>query len=240
MTVRYHLNADVGEGFDSDTELIEIVTQVNVACGFHAGDDQTMLELCTLAKANGVLVGAQPSYRDRANFGRVDVEIEYDDLVRDVTEQVETLQAIAKDVGVTVSYLKPHGALYNRIVRDEQQARAVVDVALAHGLPLMTLPGSVAQRLVEKGGGEVIREFFADRAYDSDGRLVSRTVEGSLVTDPVMVGERVRQLLAANTVTTIDGDTIQVEVDSICVHGDTPGAGELAAAARDALGLALG
>lgn len=239
MTVRYHLNADVGEGFDSDSELIEIVTQVNVACGFHAGDEQTMRTLCTLAVEHGVAVGAQPSYRDRENFGRVDVEIGYDDLVRDVIEQVATLQAVAAGVSATVSYLKPHGALYNRIVHDQQQARAVVDVALRHGLPLMTLPGGVAQGLVEARGGQVIREFFADRAYDSDGRLVSRSRQGSLITDPDEVGERVRHLLATSTVTTIDGGSIDVEVDSVCIHGDTPKAGALARAAREALGLAV-
>jgi 5-oxoprolinase (ATP-hydrolysing) subunit A len=238
MTVRFHLNADVGEGFGSDAELIEIVTQVNVACGFHAGDPKTMRSLCTLAVENGVMVGAQPSYRDRENFGRVDVEIGYDDLFGDVNEQVETLQSVAERVGAVVAYLKPHGALYNRIVHDQEQARAVVDVALRHGLPLMTLPGSVAQRLVEAGGGTVIREFFADRAYTADGRLVSRSVPGSLLTDPKQVGGRVRRLLDTGAVTTIDGQDIEVEVDSICVHGDTPHAGDLARAARDALGLA--
>ncbi len=238
MTVRYHLNADVGEGFDSDVDLIEIVTQVNVACGFHAGDEQTMRTLCSMAVEHGVEVGAQPSYRDRENFGRVDVEIGHDDLVRDLTEQVETLRTAAREVGASVSYLKPHGALYNRIVHDAEQAGAVADVAMHFDLPLMTLPGSVAQRLVEDRGGSVIREFFADRAYDADGRLVARSADGSLITDPEEVGRRVRRLLATNTVATIDGGSIDVEVDSICIHGDTPKAGELAQAARDALGLA--
>ena len=239
MAVRYHLNADVGEGFDSDTELIEIITQANVACGFHAGDEQTMRTLCALAVQHDVEVGAQPSYRDRENFGRVDVEIGYDALVRDLTEQVETLQRIAREVGARVTYLKPHGALYNRVVHDPEQARAVAEVAVSHHLPLMTTPGSVVERLVHERGGSVIREFFADRAYGADGRLVSRSVAGSLITDAADVGERVRRLLAKGTVTTVDGGSLDVEVDSICVHGDTPGAVELAKAAREALGLAL-
>ncbi len=239
MNPQYDLNADVGEGFGTDAALIEVVTQVNVACGFHAGDADTMRTVCRMALDRGVEVGAQPSYRDRENFGRVDVEIGYADLVRDVTEQLEVLQTIAAGVGATVSYLKPHGALYNRIVRDEEQAQAVVDVAQLHGLPLLTLPGSVSERLMTASGGHVLREFFADRAYDASGRLVARTVAGSLVTDPTEVGERVRQLVSEGTVRTIDGGTLGVEADSICVHGDSPRAVELAAAARAALGSAL-
>jgi len=239
MRAAYHLNADVGEGFGTDAELIEIVTQVSVACGFHAGDADTMRTVCALALQRGVEVGAQPSYRDRENFGRVDVEIGYDDLVRDLTEQVETLQAIAASVGAAVSYVKPHGALYNRVVRDEQQARAVVDVARRYGLPLLTLPGSVSERLMAESGGRVLREFFADRAYAADGRLVARTVAGSLVTDPAEVAARVRQLVTEGTVRTIDGGVHDVAADSICVHGDSPRAVELAAAARRALGPAI-
>jgi UPF0271 protein len=239
VTGRYELNADVGEGFDTDAELLTIVSQANVACGFHAGDVATMRTVCTLAMENGVAVGAQPSYRDRANFGRADMEMGYDDLARDVNEQVQTLQRIAEQVGATVTYLKPHGALYNRIVRDEQQARAVVDTALAHGLPLMTLPGSTAERLMAEGGGMVIREFFADRGYLADGRLVPRSDEGALVTDPVQVGDRVRWLIASGTVVAVDGTPLEVRADSICVHGDSPGAVALARAVRDALGSAV-
>lgn len=239
MAVLYHLNADVGEGFDSDAELIEVVTQVNVACGFHAGDAATMRRLCAMAVEHGVQVGAQPSYRDRENFGRVDVEIGYDDLVRDLVEQVETLGSIADAEGTRVRYLKPHGALYNRIVRDEEQARAVVDVALRYDLPVMTLPELVAHRLVEDSGGTVIREFFADRAYQADGRLVPRSTEGAVISDPERVSQRVKQLLATDTVTAIDGTALTVDVESICIHGDTPKAGQLAKAARHALGLAV-
>jgi UPF0271 protein len=239
MTVRYHLNADVGEGFDTDAELLALVTQGNVACGFHAGDESTMRAVCELAVAHDVQVGAQPSYRDRENFGRADVEIGYADLVRDLTEQLEALQVVAREAGTKVTYLKPHGALYNRIVHDADQAKAVADVALQRGLPLMTLPGSVAHRLVEDSGGRVIKEFFADRAYDNQGRLVPRSVEGSVISDPEAVGERIRQLLSTETVTAIDGTSVELEADSICVHGDSPDAVALATAARDALGLAL-
>jgi UPF0271 protein len=239
MTVRYDLNADVGEGFDTDADLLEVVTQANVACGFHAGDEQTMRAVCELAVRHGVAVGAQPSYRDRANFGRADVEIGPDDLVRDLTEQVDALRKIAEQSGTSVQYLKPHGALYNRIVRDPEQARAVVDVARTYALPLMTLPGCVAYRVNEERGGEVIREFFADRAYDAEGHLVPRSVEGSVIADPDQVGERIEQLLATETVTSIDGATVEVEVDSVCVHGDTPDAPAIARAVRDALGLAV-
>ena len=150
--------------------------------------------------------GAQPSYRDRENFGRADVEIGYADLVRDLTEQLEALQAVAREAGTEVTYLKPHGALYNRIVHDADQAKAVVDVALQFGLPLMTLPGSVAHRLAEDSGGRVIREFFADRAYDSRGPAGAALGRRIGHLRPRGVGERIRQLLATETVTAIDGD----------------------------------
>jgi len=235
MTTRLHLNADVGEGFDADAELMAIVTQANVACGFHAGDEPTMRTACLAAVEHDVVVGAQPSYRDRANFGRVDVEIGHAELVRDLTEQVEALRAVAGSVGATISYLKPHGALYNRVVWDQRQARAVVDVAMRQGLALMTLPGSVAHEMMAAAGGTVIREFFADRRYAGNGRLVSRAVDGALVTDPREVTERVRRLLLTGSVLAVDGGTVDLEVDSICVHGDSVGAVALARAVAAAL-----
>lgn len=233
--MRLHLNADVGEGFDSDAELMRFVTQANVACGFHAGDAGTMRTVCASAVANQVEVGAQPSYRDRANFGRAEVEIGRDQLIRDLTEQVAALRVVAGSVGATVSYLKPHGALYNRVVWDERQARALVDATLLHGLALMTLPGCVAHELMTAAGGTVIREFFADRAYDGNGHLVSRGLDGALVTDPREVTRRVRRLLVTGGVRTADGGTVDLDVDTVCVHGDTAGAVVLARAVAEVL-----
>lgn len=235
MPMRLDLNADVGEGYDSDAVLMRVVTQASVACGFHAGDESTMRTACLAAVEHGVAIGAQPSYRDRANFGRVDVEIGPEELVRDLREQVESLRDVARSVGTTIAYMKPHGALYNRIVWDARQASAVVDVALSHGLALMTLPGSPAHEMVEAAGGTVIREFFADRAYDASGRLVSRALDGALVTDPQVVAARVRRLLDTGQVRAVDGAMVQLDVDSVCVHGDTEGAVALARAVAEAL-----
>jgi 5-oxoprolinase (ATP-hydrolysing) subunit A len=239
MPVRFDLNADVGEGFPSDAELMQIITQANVACGFHAGDMASMRELCQRAVTHGVAVGAQVSYRDREGFGRRAMDVSHDVLVADLDEQVAALRSVATSSGASVTYLKPHGALYNRVVTDDEQARAVVQVCQASELPLLCLAGSAALAQAERAGIPVLREFFADRAYDAVGHLVPRDVVGAVLTDPDEVGDRLRHFLATGSVTSIDGQTVEVEADSICVHGDTPGAVTLARAARDALGLAM-
>ena len=212
-----------------------LVTQANVARGFHAGDEATMLATCRSAVQHGVAVGAQVSYRDRAHFGRRDLDVDHHTLVCDLDEQVAALVAIAVQAGTAVSYLKPHGALYNRAARDQQQAHAVVDVCCRYGLPVMCLPESALLRLATAAGLDGWREFFADRAYDRGGRLVPRTVDGAVVTDPAVVEARVEQLLAERTVTAVDGTVVEVAADSICVHGDSPDAVALARAVRSAL-----
>jgi UPF0271 protein len=229
------LNADLGEGFPHDGTLMTLVTQANVACGFHAGDETTMLATCRSAVQHGVTVGAQVSYRDRAHFGRRDLDVDHDTLVRDLAEQVTALIAIAAQVGANVSYLKPHGALYNRAARDQQQARAVVEVCERYGLPVMCLPGSAPLLLAAAAGLDGWREFFADRAYDREGSLVPRTVDGAVVSDPAVVEARVDQLLEQGTVTAVDGTLVEVAADSICVHGDSRDAVALARAVRAAL-----
>ncbi len=239
MAGRLDLNADVGEGFPYDAALMEVVTQANVACGFHAGDAPTMRWICRLAADRGVAVGAQVSYADREGFGRRDLEVDHKTLVSDLTQQVEALREAASAAGVSVGYLKPHGALYNRIGWDAQQAAGVVEVCLSHRLPLMCLPGAVAMRRLSSAGGTVVREFFADRAYDARGGLVPRGQEGAVITDAVAVADRVRQLVDDGTVTTIDGSVLEVDVDSVCVHGDTPDALTLAHVVRRSLGPAL-
>jgi UPF0271 protein len=235
MAPTYDLNADVGEGFAFDDDLLEVVTSANVACGFHAGDTATMRWICGLAAARGVVVGAQVSYRDREGFGRRDVEIGAAELVHDLTEQVTTLESAASQRSTSVGYLKPHGALYNRSVHDPVHAGAVVSVAAAFGLPLLGLPGSVLLAQARLAGVPGWREFFADRAYDDSGRLVPRDVGGAVVSDPAVVVERVRRLVRSGTVATIDGHELEVAADSICVHGDSADAGPLARAVRDAL-----
>ncbi len=219
------LNADVGEGFPYDAALLELISSANVACGFHAGDAVTMRWLCEACAERGVVVGAQVSYRDREGFGRRDLEIEYDDLLADVLEQLEQLRAQAVRAGVTVRYVKPHGALYNRAWWDPEQARAVVDAA--GGLPVLGLPGSALLHRAAEAGLRGVREFFADRGYRADGSLVPRSDPGALVSDPAAVSQRIRRLVDLGTVTAVDGGVVPIRPESICVHGD----------ADDALGL---
>jgi 5-oxoprolinase (ATP-hydrolysing) subunit A len=235
MQPRYDLNADVGEGFGFDDELLDVISSANVACGFHAGDPLTMRTLCSWAAERDVAVGAQVSYRDAEGFGRRDVEIAEPDLVADLTEQVEALAAAARDASTSVRYLKPHGALYNRCVHDPEHARAVVSVASTYALPLLGLPGSVLLDLASAAGLSVRREFFADRAYDAAGHLVARSVPGAVIEEPALVVARVRRLVRSGVVVSVDGSELGVAADSICVHGDTAGAASLARSVRQAL-----
>jgi UPF0271 protein len=235
MQQRYDLNADVGEGFGFDDDLLDLISSANVACGFHAGDPLTMRTLCSWAAERDVAVGAQVSYRDREGFGRRDVEVAQPDLVADLTEQVEALSAAATDASTSVRYLKPHGALYNRCVYDPEHARAVVSVARTYALPVLCLPGSVLLDLASAAGLPARREFFADRAYDAAGHLVARSVPGAVIEDPALVVARVRRLVRSCTVVSVDGGELDVAADSICVHGDTAGAAALATSVRRAL-----
>jgi UPF0271 protein len=229
------LNADVGEGFDSDAELLAVVTSANVACGFHAGDAATMLRCCELAADHGVAIGAQVSYRDRAGFGRRDLDIDADALLCDLEEQLTALRGVAQVAGVSVGYLKPHGALYNRIVWDDEQAAAVVELAARHRLPLLGLPGSRALELAGPASVPTFREFFADRAYTDDGRLVPRSEPHAVVEKADHVTSRTVRMADAGVVASVNGVDVDVRADSVCVHGDTPGAVSLARAVRIAL-----
>jgi 5-oxoprolinase (ATP-hydrolysing) subunit A len=219
--MRIDLNADLGEGVTDDEGLMAVVTSANLACGFHAGDEQTMRRVCELAAERGVVVGAQVSYRDRENFGRHHMEVEADVLTQWVTEQVDVLIAIASDCGIEVAYVKPHGALYNRVVDHEDQAAAVLRGS--GRLPVLGLPGSAILRLAEAAGRTGVREGFPDRGYTSEGRLVPRDHPGALV--------RGAREIAANAV----GMARSGEVQSLCVHGDSPGAVEAAVEVRAAL-----
>jgi len=216
---RIDLNADLGEGVTDDPGLLAVVTSANVACGYHAGDVATMTTVCEVAVRHGVVVGAQVSYADRENFGRVALDTAYDELRHHIADQVFTLTRIARRAGLTVAYVKPHGALYNRVVEDETQARAVLDGS--GDLPVLGLPGSVLLEMAAQVGRSVWREGFPDRGYSADGRLLPRDRPGALVTDPDRVAARAVELAAV--------------VDSVCVHGDSPGAVRTAAAVRRAL-----
>jgi 5-oxoprolinase (ATP-hydrolysing) subunit A len=235
MAASLDLNADVGEGFPHDRELLEVVTSANVACGFHAGDAATMRQLCGWCAAGGVAIGAQVSYRDRAGFGRRPVEVGYDELRADIEEQLGALTLAAREEGTRVAYLKPHGALYSRVVGDRDQARAVVDAAGTMRLPVLGLPGSALLAMAADAGLRVVREFFADRGYTAEGTLVPRSSPGALLTDADEVARRVARLVETGTVAAVDGTEVRVLAASICVHGDTPDAVGLARAVAAAL-----
>ncbi|CAK7282516.1 LamB/YcsF family protein [Streptomyces sp. RM1] len=240
------LNADLGEGFGrwrltEDEQLLSVVTSANVACGFHAGDAVTMRRVCELAAERGVTIGAQVSYRDLAGFGRRAMEVPPAELAAEVAYQIGALEVFARAAGARVAYVKPHGALYNRVVHDEEQAGAVIDgVLLADAtLPVLGLPGSRLLELARKAGLAAVPEAFADRAYTDEGTLVPRGRDGAVVSDAEAVVERSVGLARSGVVTSHSGARIQVRARSLCLHGDTPGAVELARRVRTRL-LAAG
>jgi len=236
------LNADLGEGFGiwelgDDDAMLEIVTSANVACGFHAGDPVRLAVTCQSAATCGVRVGAQVGYYDLAGFGRRYIDVEPAELTADVIYQIGALQALARTAGTTVGYVKPHGALYNTIVKDREQARAVAEAvhAVDPALPVLGLSGSVFFDEARRLGLRTVAEAFADRAYRPDGQLVSRREKGAVLPDPNQIAERVATMVAPVRVTAADGSTLDLAVESVCVHGDSPGAVEIATAVRKRL-----
>ena len=236
------LNADLGEGFGvwrlgDDLALLDIVTSANVACGFHAGDPVTIRRTCAAAVDRGVAIGAQVSYRDLAHFGRREMDVEPEELCAEVLYQLAAVDGIARARGGRVSYVKPHGALYNRICRDEVQAAAVIEAVADYdnSLPVLTLPGSVLHGVAAAESVPTITEAFADRAYTAAGALVSRREPGAVIHDVDAVSARAVRMAVEGRVTAVDGSPVVVSARSICVHGDTPDAVRLAQAVRDGL-----
>jgi UPF0271 protein len=236
------LNSDLGEGFGAwrlgdDDALLTVVSSANVACGFHAGDPGTMRRVCAVAAERGVAVGAQVGYRDLAGFGRRRIDYAPGELTDDVLYQLAALDGFCRIAGTRVRYLKPHGALYNTAVADEAQAGAVVRAVREYdpGLPVLGLPGSALLRLAAAAGLRAVPEGFADRGYTPGGALVPRREPGALVTDPDEVVARAVRMATDGTVVAVDGSVVPARVESVCVHGDTPGAVELAARVRDGL-----
>ncbi|MFZ0831583.1 MAG: 5-oxoprolinase subunit PxpA [Mycobacterium sp.] len=236
------LNADLGEGFGvwrlgDDEEMLGLVTSANVACGFHAGDPAGLSRTCRAAVERGVRIGAQVGYRDLAGFGRRFIDVSAEDLTADVIYQIGALQALARAAGSVVSYVKPHGALYNTVVWNEEQARAVAQAvhAVDPALPVLGLRESAMFDAAADLRLRCIAEVFADRAYRPDGRLVSRLEPGAVIHDPDAVAQRVAMMVAHGEVAAIDGSVIPVAVESVCVHGDSPGAVQIAAAVWERL-----
>jgi UPF0271 protein len=223
------LNSDVGEGFGAwpggpDEELMPLLTSVNVACGFHAGDPSIMQHTCDLARTHNCAIGGQVSYPDLAGFGRRFMDMRPSDLSNAVIYQLGALDAIARLNAGHVEYVKPHGALYNAIVEHEGQAAAVVAAVCDFDvrIPMLGLPDSAVQRACDAKGLSFVAEGFADRAYTADGRLVPRTQSGALITDPAAAANQALRLAKSG-------------IESICVHSDTPGAVAILAAVARAL-----
>jgi UPF0271 protein len=246
MTTTIDLNADLGEGFGrwrlgDDEALLDVVTSANVACGFHAGDPAGLLRVVDAAHRRGVVVGAHVSYRDLVGFGRRYVEASYDELVADVVWQIGGLTGVARAVGGSVRYVKPHGALYSVVAdaegRGAAHAGALIEAVLRvdPALPVVGLAGSAFLDRAERAGLHVVAEAFADRAYESSGALVPRDRPGAVLHDAGEIRDRVLRLVETGTVRSVDGVDVELRADTVCVHGDSPDAVAIAVGVRSAL-----
>lgn len=236
------LNCDCGESFGNwqmgdDAAMLQVVTSANIACGFHAGDATVMRQTLTAAKANQVSVGAHVAYRDLANFGRVFVDQPAGELTDQLIYQLAAIDGMARIEGTKLRYVKPHGALYNTIVHHREHAAAVVNAIKAFdaNLAILCLPNSEIARQAAAAGIRTVIEAFADRAYTPAGTLVSRREAGAVLHDAAEVAARMVRLCETGTIEAIDGSEISLAAESICVHGDSPAAVELATAVRAGL-----
>ncbi len=234
------LNCDMGESFGPyklgyDEEVVKYITSANVAAGFHAGDPMWMAHTVKLAKRHGVAVGSQPSYPDLMGFGRRKMDCTPEEIKNYIKYQTGSLMAFVQDR--KLQHVKPHGALYNTAVNDPKVATAIAEAVLEMDpeLILAVLAGSKAEEVARKVGARIARECFADRAFNPDGTLVSRSVPGSVIHDVNEVVERSVMMVTEGKVKAIDGTIVEFEPDTICIHGDTPGAVEMAKAIREAL-----
>lgn len=249
MTLAICLNADVGElpgqdGRALDADLLALVSRCNIACGGHAGDAGTMAATVALARHHGVGIGAHPSYPDRAGFGRVRLAMTSAALATALSGQVAALQAVAADLGATVGHLKPHGALYNVAATDPATARLVATVAADAGIgQLLGPPGSALEAAAAQAGLRFITEGFADRSYEADGSLTPRHQPGALLASPADVVAQVLRIVRQGEVIARTGERLHLRVQTLCLHGDTPGAPGLARGLRaelSAAGIAVG
>ncbi len=231
------LNSDLGEGDPYDDELLAIVSSCNIACGGHAGDAESMARTVLVAIENGVSVGAHPGYPDREGFGRESRFLAGDALYESLTEQVEALADVAAELGTRLTHVKPHGALYNDAVGDSELSDVIARVTSeVPGSPaLMAMANTEMQKAAERHGLDFIAEAFVDRAYESDGTLVSRKEPGAVHGELSVATTQAVGLATRGQVTARDGEVISVEADTLCIHGDTPGAAEAARAVRDVL-----
>ena len=231
------LNADVGEGCGQDAALFPLISSANIACGYHAGDLYSMREALALARDHGVAAGAHPSFPDREHFGRREMHLSAEALHECIAAQLASLAEIAARERVRVLHVKPHGALYNMAARSEDLAEAVAR-AVAGVDPELALFGLAGSRLLAAGarlGLRTVSEAFADRGYRSDGTLLPRDQPGSVLHDEVEVARRAVAMVSNGAVLAADGRLVALQADTICIHGDTPGAAVMAGRIREAL-----
>ncbi|MBI3145032.1 MAG: 5-oxoprolinase subunit PxpA [Pseudogulbenkiania sp.] len=216
------LNADLGEGCGDDEAILDCVSSANIACGWHAGDADTMRAAVLAAKARGVAVGAHPSFPDREHFGRSAMQLPADTVYSGVLYQIGALQAIARAEGVRLSHVKPHGALYNQAARDPLLAAAIVKAVRAAdpALAVVGLAGGELVRQARAAGLRALDEVFADRAYLADGSLAPRGTPGAVIEDEAQALAQTLQLITRGTVTALDGSTVTLRADTVCLHGD--------------------
>ena len=228
MSLEVDLNSDLGEGAGFDPELLDLVTSANISCGFHASDPASILRSIRDASERNVSIGAHPSFLDRENFGRSELTLEPAEVFAQVTYQLGAFNALTSAVATRMNHVKPHGALYNMAARDEKLADAVVRAILVIDpyLILFAPPNSALERAGHAAELRVVREFFADRNYLTDGSLVPRDRADALLTDPVEVSKRVLRMLREGKVHAVDGTDVDMRGETICVHGDTPRAVE--------------
>ena len=235
-------NSDLGEGAGTDMALMPLISSANIACGGHAGNENTMRTTIELAMRNKVAIGAHPGYPDRERFGRVALDIPPRELIESVRRQLDSLIGTASRMGARVTHVKAHGALYNQAERDATIARNIIFAIQAatggHDLVVVAPPGSAMLQEASGMGMKVAREGFVDRAYEADGTLQSRSIAGSVLTDPADAVRQALSFVKDGGVTAIDGSFLKLVVDTLCVHGDTPGAPEIARAVRDAFAKA--
>ena len=230
MKLQIDMNCDLGESYGAfkignDEKIMPHITSANIACGFHAGDPMIMAQTVNLAKKHGVALGAHPGYPDLLGFGRREMRLTLEEIKNYTIYQVSTLQGFAKIAGLNLQHVKPHGALYNTAAKDEETSRGIVDAvkALDSSLIIFAPPKSVLAKTATNAGLRVAYEFFADRAYDADGTLVSRKQPNSIITNPSTVLERTLKVIREGKVLAANGETVTLgKVHTICVHGDTP------------------
>ncbi len=230
MSLTVDLNADLGEGSAHDFELLEFVTSANISCGFHAGDPATILRSIRDATEKNVAVGAHPSFLDRENFGRLELDLAPAEVFAQVTYQIGAFSSLATAAGTAMTHVKPHGALYNMAARRTDLAEAIVEaIVVANPYLLLFAPANSALSLAgEKAELQVVKEAFADRNYLNDGSLVPRARADALLHDPVEAASRVIRMLREGKVRSVEGADIEISAETICLHGDTPNAVQFA------------